>query len=1013
MDTNEYIHWVSDIALDRFDSVMAWLGLEGGKRSGPEYLPLNPRRGDHTPGSFSINTTTGAWADFADDAKGGDLVSLVAYQQGVRQPAAADALADYLGLPVRAGRPDAHNRATTNAGASASAKVSGTPKETRHKAKSKADEPAAVCVMPVPDDAPPPPKAHSCHGAPAARYAYKDVAGRVNFYHDRYEPKVEGERKQFSPLTLWRLPSGAMRWQFKAPPGPRPIYGLDLLTAKPEAQVVIVEGEKARAAAEMLLPDAVVICWQGGAMAVAKADWRALASRAVVLWPDADSQRVPLSTEEKATIKKLAGEPGALSAIRDAQLAKPLLPEKDQPGRKCMDKLAALLQHAGAASVHRVRLDRLALDATADESNSPTLTPGTPLANGDDAADMVARGWTAEHMALIWPKAGASGDGGILFDAVADHIADGGKVMTERGNTDPAPDGVPKRFILNNKGLHTLEENGEPKWFAQPLEVLAQCRDPHGTGWAKLTLFRNPDGQEVREVIPLAMTAGDGTELEKHFLSHGFMLAPFNGKRFLREYLREANPTARARIVKTTGWHQAGQSEPVYVLPSRTFGASNEQWLYDVNGDKPKHFAARGTLSEWRDNVAALCVGNTRLVFAVSAAFAAPLLYLTKYESGGFHFGGNSSDGKTTAMIAACSVSGPPDEYKQQWRVTDNSLEGLAVRYCDALLPLDDLGQSDAKTIGPSIYMLGNEKGKSRMTEQTGMRKTLEWRLLFLSTGELGLEAKMNEAGQTVRAGQESRMAEIPADAGAGKGAFENTHDSDDSQKFSDHVKAMSRKYYGMALQAWLEKLITADQMALVGQVDAATAKFIETQLSSEAHGQAKRVARRFALVGAAGELATAFGITGWDKGEAMKAAARCFNDWLSARGGETDQEQREWLRQVRAFLNTHAESRFTSTERSEIDEKHAPRTAYRAGFRRPVSTVDGQAWEFFILPDVWRDEVCKGFNSVSVARLMHSRGWLIGKEEKGRAPRSRLTVDGQGRPWVHHITHEFLEADL
>jgi uncharacterized protein (DUF927 family) len=616
-------------------------------------------------------------------------------------------------------------------------------------------------------------------------------------------------------------------------------------------------------------------------------------------------------------------------------------------------------------------------------------------------------------MALIWPKAGASVDGGILFDAVADHIADGGKVMAERGNTDPAPDGVPKRFILNNKGLHTLEENGEPKWFAQPLEVLAQCRDPHGTGWAKLTLFRNPDGQEVREVIPLAMTAGDGTELEKYFLSHGFMLAPFKGKQFLREYLREANPTARARIVKTTGWHQAGKSEPVYVLPSRTFGASNEQWLYDVNGDKPKHFAARGTLSEWRDNVAALCVGNTRLVFAVSAAFAAPLLYLTKYESGGFHIAGNSSDGKTSALVAASSVAGPPRDYLQRWRTTDNSLEGLAARYCDALLPLDDLGQSDAKTIGPSIYMLGNEKGKSRMTEQTGMRKTLEWRLLFLSTGELGLEAKMNEAGQTVRAGQESRMAEIPADAGAGKGAFENTHDSDDSQKFSDHVKAMSRKYYGMALQAWLEKLITADQMALVGQVDAATAKFIETQLSSEAHGQAKRVARRFALVGAAGELATAFGITGWDKGEAMKAAARCFNDWLSARGGETDQEQREWLRQVRAFLNTHAESRFTSTERSEIDEKHAPRTAYRAGFRRPVSTVDGQAWEFFILPDVWRDEVCKGFNSVAVARLMHSRGWLIGTEEKGRAPRSRLTVDGQGRPWVHHITHEFLEADL
>ena len=118
-------------------------------------------------------------------------------------------------------------------------------------------------------------------------------------------------------------------------------------------------------------------------------------------------------------------------------------------------------------------------------------------------------------------------------------------------------------------------------------------------------------------------------------------------------------------------------------------------------------------------------------------------------------------------------------------------------------------------------------------------------------------------------------------------------------------------------------------------------------------------------------------------------------------------------LQQVRAFLEQHAESRFTSTERSEIDEKHAPRTAYRAGFRRPVSTVDGQAWEFFILPEIWRTEVCKGYNSVAVARLMQARGWLVGTAEKDRAPRARLDVGGQGRQWVHHITHEFLEADL
>lgn len=969
MGTNDYFPRINEAALDRFDSVMVWLGLEGGKNEGQEYVVLNPRRNDHKLGSFKINRPTGKWSDFADDTRGGDLVSLVAYLQGVKQLAAADALADYLGLPVRAGRTDAHNRATTNAGASASAKVSGTPKETRHKAKSKADEPAAVCVMPVPDDAPPSPKAHSRHGAPAARYAYHDATGRVNFYHDRYEPN--GERKQFSPLTLWRFPGGAMRWQFKAPPDPRPIYGLDHLTAKPDAQVVIVEGEKARIAAESLLPDAVVICWQGGALAVAKADWRALASRAVILWPDAD-----------------------------------------EPGKTCMDKLGALLQHAGAASVHRVRLDRLALDPQTDEINSPTLTPGAPLSDGDDAADMMARGWSAAHMALIWPKANAVIDADSVLEALPAPPAKATK--RHKGTTSNAPNdfGTPSHFTINAHGLYYTEPSKAPLWISQHIEVIARARDPHGAGWGKLVAFHNPDRQEIKQVIPDAMLAGDGMELERFFRGHGFDLAP-SGRSKFRQYLIESNPEQRLRIVTSTGWHRAGSAEPVYVLPGETFGRDAEPWLYDVGGEAPKHFAMRGTLDEWRDNVAALCVGNSRLAFAVSAAFAAPLLYLTKDESGGFHVSGNSSDGKTSTLVAASSVAGPPREYLQRWRATDNSLEGLAARYCDALLPLDDLGQVDPKALGPIVYMLSNESGKVRMNDRAGMRPTMKWRLLFMSTGELGLADRMGEAGQKPRAGQELRMAEIPADAGADMGVFENIHGTATPELFSRRVADAAGKYHGMAFRAWLNKLAECDHESIAEQVEAAAKLFIDAHLTSEAHGQAKRVARRFALVGAAGEIATTFGITGWDKGEAMNAAGRCYKDWLSRRGGEADQEQRSMLQQVRAFLEQHAESRFTSTERSEIDEKHAPRTAYRAGFRRPVSTVDGQAWEFFILPEIWRTEVCKGYNSVAVARLMQARGWLVGTAEKDRAPRARLDVDGQGRVWVHHITHEFLEADL
>ena len=72
--------------------------LPGGKRVGSEYVALNPRREDRRPGSFKINLRTGRWADFAVDAKGGDVVSLCAYLEGIKQSEAARRLARMLGL---------------------------------------------------------------------------------------------------------------------------------------------------------------------------------------------------------------------------------------------------------------------------------------------------------------------------------------------------------------------------------------------------------------------------------------------------------------------------------------------------------------------------------------------------------------------------------------------------------------------------------------------------------------------------------------------------------------------------------------------------------------------------------------------------------------------------------------------------------------------------------------------------------------------------------------------------
>jgi hypothetical protein len=88
---------VNNAARAQLPSILArWLA--DGKRTGREWVARNPRRFDRDPGSFSVNLTTGRWADFATGDRGGDPVSLGAYLFGLSQPDAARKLATMLGM---------------------------------------------------------------------------------------------------------------------------------------------------------------------------------------------------------------------------------------------------------------------------------------------------------------------------------------------------------------------------------------------------------------------------------------------------------------------------------------------------------------------------------------------------------------------------------------------------------------------------------------------------------------------------------------------------------------------------------------------------------------------------------------------------------------------------------------------------------------------------------------------------------------------------------------------------
>jgi uncharacterized protein (DUF927 family) len=86
------------------------------------------------------------------------------------------------------------------------------------------------------------------------------------------------------------------------------------------------------------------------------------------------------------------------------------------------------------------------------------------------------------------------------------------------------------------------------------------------------------------------------------------------------------------------------------VLPTDAIGNASEQVVFQNAHAIEPAFSVAGTTDEWRDHVAALAQGNSRMVFSICVALAGPLLEPAGEDSGGFHLRGPSSTGKSTAL---------------------------------------------------------------------------------------------------------------------------------------------------------------------------------------------------------------------------------------------------------------------------------------------------------------------------------------------------------------------------
>ncbi|WP_042956432.1 DUF927 domain-containing protein [Pseudomonas brassicacearum] len=808
---------------------------------------------------------------------------------------------------------------------------------------SKSKAPEWIAIQPIPVEAMNKcPAKHRQHGVPSKVWIYRNAQGQplMALYRFDLGPNEDGKpRKVFAPLTWCQRADGqTTQWRWQGLPDPRPLLRLDELSQRLDAQVVLCEGEKAADAAAELMPSYVATCWPNGSNSWHKADLTPLKGRSVLLWPDNDSS-----------------------------------------GQSCMEAVAEKLREIGAASVQAIALDVFKRKPTL-KNGKPTLAKGGQWDDGDDAADALAKGWTSAHLAEL------ERTGELLGSAPAP--APAGEIETKAPPKTKRPaksknDLLPGGFRLTSEGVFYSGDDGEARPVCSPLEILARTRDDKGHNWGLLVEFDDPDGQKKRWNIPARTMTGDfGKDVLGPLVDMGLRLAGSrsgrNARNDLQSYLQGFDSAQRARLVTRLGWH--GNA---FLLPERQIGSHDEHLHFYEAGAQLPPISESGTLEQWQEQIGALCIGNHRLAFVVSVAFAGPLLNMLGHESGGFHLYGDSSGGKTTHLQVAASVYGGP-RVVRSWRSTDNALESIAAAHSDGLLVLDEIGMCDPRIIGETVYMLGNGTGKARANDrgQAG-RQVQEWRLLFLSTGEKTLAQHMAEANKELKAGMEVRMLAVPADASKGLGMFDVLSGFDDAAALSDALKARVTKYYGTPLTAFLAALCEPGKMHGWSTILRRTLEgFVAKALPASASGQAHRAAARFGLAAAAGELATALGITGWPDGTATTAARVCLSAWLNERGGAGNLEGDAILARLRQIIERFGESRFTrwETAAAKIDE-HGPRTIDRLGFRKTLEHGMGDTMHtthtYYVLPEAWRSEIFRGMNINAVNKELLYRGVL------------------------------------
>jgi putative DNA primase/helicase len=470
------------------------------------------------------------------------------------------------------------------------------------------------------------------------------------------------------------------------------------------------------------------------------------------------------------------------------------------------------------------------------------------------------------------------------------------------------------------------------------------------------------------------------------------------------------------KVATRLGWNSGAIVRPDEIVGSPR--PSLETEFGDLDHQMLAKYRVRGTLEEWQANIASLCTGNSRLIFALSLAFTGPILrFVRGPRGGGFQFWGKKETGKTTAAMVAGSAWGCHTGtgngkigFAETWHTTANQVEITALAHNDCLLILDEttLAGSDdrerAQVVTTVVIRLSQLREKQRKTNVGPARS---WRCYFLSTSNFTLDRLAQNGKVVLDDAHRSRLTDIPLPTGS-KGIYEDLHGFASGENLTDELVARCRKYYGVAGREFQRQLVGDHQRSLKQPRESLSGwrtryvRALKAKAKAEGLKPLKRSTGRCATAYAAGRLAIQYGILPCTKKQLLQAILTCQLDglrWAKAKHLETDTSVSGLCRKLITYLRDHR-SKFM-----DLDEGKPRLGTHRFGsVPGYVGTFKGKNW-FYLKADQLTRIIGGGENAGQLKKELVQTGMLASRAN-GKCLVQRPIFSGakgnEGHKWVH-----------